>query len=199
VAYLVLGAADAALAAGRPSSRARLITKPALMPLLAVGRDRDTRTALGLSWLGDVALLGRGDRAFLTGLGSFLAAHVAWTHTLRTRRAGRTPALPLGEQRTAIGGYVAAAAALEALLWRRAGPMRMPVVGYGVVLLAMAVESVRGPSRSAAAGGALFVASDALLALDRFTDVRLHGHDAIVMATYTTAQALLARDGRQAG
>jgi uncharacterized membrane protein YhhN len=44
-----------------------------------------------------------------------------------------------------------------------------------------------------AAGGALFVASDTLLALERFAHVELPRHEALVMATYTSAQALLAR------
>jgi len=195
VAYAALAAADVALAATRPASRARTITKPALMPVLMTGRDAGTRTALGLSWLGDVALLGRSDRAFLAGLGSFLAGHVAWTHTVHRRRVGRSPALSPLAQAGALGAYGAAGLALNAVLWRRTGPMRIPVVGYSLVLLVMAAEAVRGPSRAAAAGGALFVASDALLALDRFTDVRLPGHDAIVMATYAAAQALLAKDG----
>jgi uncharacterized membrane protein YhhN len=43
-----------------------------------------------------------------------------------------------------------------------------------------------------AGGGALFVASDALLALGKFGDLRLPAHEGLVMAAYTSAQALLA-------
>jgi len=43
------------------------------------------------------------------------------------------------------------------------------------------------------AAAALFLLSDALLALERFADVHLPAHEGIVMATYTSGQALLAR------
>jgi len=44
----------------------------------------------------------------------------------------------------------------------------------------------------AATGGALFMVSDSLIALDRFGGLHLPLHEGWVMATYTTAQALLA-------
>lgn len=44
----------------------------------------------------------------------------------------------------------------------------------------------RGP------GGALFLASDCLLALEKFGGLRLPAHEGLVMATYASAQALLA-------
>jgi uncharacterized membrane protein YhhN len=47
-------------------------------------------------------------------------------------------------------------------------------------------------SRRTAAGGALFLVSDTLLALEKFAGLHLPAHEGIVMATYTTAQALLA-------
>jgi hypothetical protein len=43
-----------------------------------------------------------------------------------------------------------------------------------------------------AATGALFLASDSLLALEKFGGLHLPGHEGLVMATYTSAQALLA-------
>jgi uncharacterized membrane protein YhhN len=43
-----------------------------------------------------------------------------------------------------------------------------------------------------AAGGALFLVSDALLALEKFGGLRLPAHEGLVMASYTSAQALLA-------
>ena len=43
------------------------------MPVLMVGRDRPAQRALALGAAGDVALLGRGEIAFTTGLVSFLA------------------------------------------------------------------------------------------------------------------------------
>ena len=43
-----------------------------------------------------------------------------------------------------------------------------------------------------AAGGALFLLSDSLLALQKFAGIQVPAHEALVMATYTSAQALLA-------
>src|SRR5580692_11627463 len=54
------------------------------------------------------------------------------------------------------------------------------------------VAALDSGSPRTAAGGALFVASDTLLALEKFGDLHLPAHEALVMATYTSAQALLA-------
>jgi uncharacterized membrane protein YhhN len=43
-----------------------------------------------------------------------------------------------------------------------------------------------------AAGCALFLVSDGLLATERFARVQFPGSEGVVMATYTAAQALLA-------
>jgi uncharacterized membrane protein YhhN len=189
-AYVALSLADAALAAtGR--ARARRVTKPLLMPVLAVGRDRPTQTALALSGAGDVALLGQGPAAFSAGLGSFLGAHLAWVGALRRRPGGgrvvRRPALALP--------YGAAWLALNAVLWQRTGRDRWPVVVYSAVLTAMAVTALDADDPRAGLGGALFLTSDALLALERFAGVHLPAHEGLVMATYTAAQGLLAAGG----
>jgi uncharacterized membrane protein YhhN len=193
-AYAVAAAVDTALAArqdGAGPDRARWLTKPLLMPLLAVGRDRPTQAALGLSTVGDLALLRTSERAFLTGLGSFLAAQVAWVRALRERPGGGAvsarPALALP--------YVAVWAGMNAVLWPRAGKDRVPVAVYSAVLTAMAVAARDTGDPRAAAGGALFLASDGLIALDRFAGVSLPRHEGWVMGTYTAAQALLAAGG----
>jgi uncharacterized membrane protein YhhN len=193
-AYPVLAAVDAALAAtGR--ARARRLTKPLLMPALAVGRSRPTQRALALSGAGDVALLGTGRTAFTAGLGSFLAAHVAWIKDLRERPGGGR----LAEQPALVVPYAAGWLVLNAILWRRTGPDRWPVVVYSAVLTAMAVTAADTGDARATAGGALFMASDSLLALDRFAGVELPAHEGWVMTTYTLAQALLAAGGTEEG
>jgi uncharacterized membrane protein YhhN len=65
-------------------------------------------------------------------------------------------------------------------------------VAYAAVLTEMALAALDTGQPSAAAGGTLFMASDALVAVDRFAGVRLPAHDAWVMTTYAAAQALLA-------
>jgi uncharacterized membrane protein YhhN len=190
--YAALAVVDAALAA-TDRLRARRLTKPLLMPVLAVGRRRPTQRALALSGAGDVALLGHGDTAFTAGLGSFLGAHLAWIADLRGRPGGgrvtARPALALP--------YVAAWTALNAVLWPRTGRDRVPVLVYSAVLAAMAVTALDTDDPRAALGGVLFMGSDTLLALERFAGVHLPAHEGLVMATYTAAQALLAAGGAE--
>ena len=145
---------------------------------------------LCLSLSGDVFLMLPGDR-FVAGLASFLLAHVAYLVAFTTNAAfGAAPA--------AFVPYAAAGLAVLALLWRRLGRLRGPVTLYVVVIMAMAAQAaVRAltlqttPALLAAAGAALFVASDATLALDRF-HTRFRSARALVMGTYVPAQWLIA-------
>jgi uncharacterized membrane protein YhhN len=185
VVFAALAAADAFLAAaGR--DRARWLTKPLLMPVLMTGRDRPTRRALALGGAGDVALLGGGETAFTAGLGSFLAGHVAWIIAVRQRPGGGyLRARPL-----LAAPHLAAFGALNAYLWKRTGKDRLPVIAYSTALLAMSVTALDSGSPRTAAGGALFLVSDALLAVEKFGGVHLPAHEGL--ATYASAQALLA-------
>ena len=135
-----------------------------------------------------MALLASSETAFTAGLVSFLVGHLAWIAALRQRPGGgylRTrPALAVPP--------VAAFGAMNAYLWQRTGKDRIPVVVYSAVLLAMSLTALDSGSPRTAAGGALFLASDTLLALEKFGDLHLPAHEALVMATYATAQALLA-------
>jgi uncharacterized membrane protein YhhN len=185
--FVTIAAVDTILAAmGR--DRPRWVTKPLLMPALMAGSDRSSRRALAFGAAGDVALLGSGDAAFTAGLVSFLAGHVAWTAALRQRPGGgrlrSRPALALP--------YLAAFCSLNAYLWPRTGKDRIPVLGYSTALLAMALTALDTGSPRAAAGGALFLLSDSLLALQKFAGIQVPAHEALVMVTYTSAQALLA-------
>jgi len=185
--FVTIAAVDTILA-GLGRDRLRWVTKPLLMPALMAGSDRSSRRALAFGAAGDVALLGSGDAAFTAGLVSFLAGHVAWTAALRQRPGGgrlrSRPALALP--------YLAAFGSLNAYLWPRTGKDRIPVLGYSTALLAMALTALDTGSPRAAAGGALFLVSDSLLALQKFAGIQVPAHEALVMATYTSAQALLA-------
>lgn len=188
--FAALAVADTVLAAtGR--EKARRITKPLLMPSLLPGKDRPTQTALALGGAGDVALLGHSDAAFTAGLGSFLASHLAWMKALRDR--GETGFLR--RKPVAAVPYVAAWAGLNSYLWKRTGKDRIPVLVYSTALLGTALVALDTGDARTAAGGALFLTSDALLALEKFGDVQLPGHEGLVMATYTGAQSLLASRG----
>lgn len=188
--YVAVAAADVLLAvAGR--RRARRLTKPLLMPLLARHRDAPTRRALACGGLGDVALLGSGPVAFQAGLGAFLVGHLAWVRALQGRPGGgvvrRRPVLAVP--------YALVLAGFNAYLWDRTGRDRLPVLVYSAALTATAVAALDSGDRRAAVGGALFLGSDGLLALERFAGVELPAHEGLVMASYTAAQALLAAGG----
>jgi uncharacterized membrane protein YhhN len=58
----------------------------------------------------------------------------------------------------------------------------------------MALVALDTGQPRASIGGVLFMLSDSLLALKRFAGLRFPLQEAAVMATYTTAQYLLASD-----
>ncbi|MEU7481840.1 lysoplasmalogenase [Lentzea sp. NPDC042327] len=189
-AYALAAVVDS-IAAARRTTSVRKVTKTALMPALAVASPpRDPGMAVGLagSWAGDVALLGDSDRAFRTGLFSFLAAHLGYMAALARRSRPGT--------RDAVVPIVAASAAAAALFGRAAGPLGRPVALYALTLGTMvaAASTARGTGARRVLGGAtLFMTSDALLGASRFV---LKGRaariaSAGVMPTYTAAQWLL--------
>jgi uncharacterized membrane protein YhhN len=181
--YAALAAVDTVLAAA-DRHRERRFTKPLLMPSLLVGKPRPVQRALALGGLGDVALLGSSDLAFTAGLGSFLAGHVAWMAALRPRSRG---ALTPAKATPLLVAWVG----LNAFLWKRTGRDRVPVLVYSAALMGTALAAIDTGDPAVAAGGVLFVASDTLLALEKFADVTIPLHEGVVMATYTSAQALL--------
>src|SRR5690242_4187962 len=100
--YVALAVADTALAAKGPKARpVRFITKPLLMPVLATafvgateGKSalaKGTAAAQAFSWGGDVALLGKGDTAFLAGLSSFFAGHLGYVAAFGSAAAKTNP------------------------------------------------------------------------------------------------------------
>jgi uncharacterized membrane protein YhhN len=144
--------------------------------------------AIVLSWGGDASLTLDGEWWFIVGLGSFLLAHLAYIALflrLAAKTAGRR--LPPWSLVYALW-YVA----FLALLAPHLGDLLLPVAVYGAVLGTMAaLASARGPF--IAAGGALFVVSDSVLALGRFLEgYEFAAHDLTVMASYLAAQGLIA-------
>ncbi|MEU9758236.1 lysoplasmalogenase [Streptomyces sp. NPDC047987] len=164
-----------------------LVAKPLLMPLLAgyVAVRRGPRllvAALLFGWGGDVFLLMDADTAFLLGMGSFAVGHVCYLWLFGRARS------PLS---TAVGYAVVLAVALVLLWPGLPADLRIPMVGYSLLLTAMAYRAgVLG--RYAAVGGALFLLSDALIAVGVADGPLLPAHDFWIMLTYIAAQFLLA-------
>lgn len=148
---------------------------------------RLTLVALGFSWLGDTAPdLADGDAAFLVMVGFFLCAQVTYSLAFWPYRAGSVLRRPL-----ALAPYLLAFLVLVAACAPGAGALLVPVVVYGACLVLMAVTAT-GVDRLAAVGGAVFLVSDALIALDAFAPwYALPAHGFWVMLTYIVGQMLL--------
>jgi uncharacterized membrane protein YhhN len=145
---------------------------------------------LVLSLAGDVALLWPKE-GFLPGLVSFLLAHLAYL-------IGFTRERRLAAAWAPFAAYAVVAGSILALLWPGVPPaLREPVAAYVVCLAAMGAQAAvlwrTGVARAGvlALGGALFVASDALLATNKFA-TPLPAASFWVLATYWSAQWCIA-------
>lgn len=163
---------------------------------------RWVRAGLVLSLAGDVFLMWP-RQGFLPGLVSFLLAHLAYIVAF-TRRV-RLAAKP-----SPFVAYALIAAALLSQLWPGVPEaLRLPVLAYVACLATMAAQAAvlwlatRGTAgemlaRNAALGGVLFMASDALLAFNKFNaPVPLAG--LWILATYWLAQGLIVASLRESG
>ncbi|MBO3084191.1 lysoplasmalogenase [Cellulomonas sp. zg-ZUI188] len=148
-----------------------------------------TLVALGFSWLGDLlpSLVGE-DTSFLVMVGCFLFAQLAYVVAFAP--AARRSVLHT--RRVLLIPYAVVLVGLIALCAPGAEALLVPVAVYGGVLVAMAVLAT-GLGRMAAVGGAVFLVSDSLIALEAFVPWwDLAGQDFWVMLTYTVGQGLLA-------
>ncbi|MEW2526989.1 lysoplasmalogenase [Streptomyces sp. NPDC047071] len=190
-ALLALGDLAGVLAG---SDTAHTLLKPLLMPTLALyvvfsGGPRLLVAALAFGWGGDTLLLADADPAFLAGMASFAAGHVCYLALFRWR--GTAHPRPRGAG--LVLAYGAALGVTVALLWPDLPPdMRVPVAGYSLLLTAMAGGATT-LGLTAAAGGALFLLSDTLIATDVADWPQAPRPDFWIMLTYLAAQALLAR------
>jgi uncharacterized membrane protein YhhN len=172
-----------------------LATLVVIAHALQRGRDapvvrRWVLAGLLLSLCGDVALLWPKE-GFLPGLVSFLLAHLAYLVAFtRVQRLGVWP--------PAFAAYAVLAGVILWWLWPGVpAALRWPVLAYVVCLAAMAAQAAvlwrRGAARGAvlALGGALFLASDALLATNRFAGP-LPLASLWILASYWSAQWCIA-------
>lgn len=161
-----------------------------LMPLLAwccwTAAARRHRLAilvligLAFSWLGDLSA------AVLIKIGFFLVAQIVyvvafrpyWRQSLITRPA-------------AAIAYLIAVAALVGVVAAAAGPLAGPVAVYGASLAVMALLAT-GVSRLTGIGGALFLVSDIVLAVELFVAPGAIPYALFVnMALYLPAQLMI--------
>ncbi|MDP2120382.1 MAG: lysoplasmalogenase [Hoeflea sp.] len=152
---------------GKPVSFRRTVAKTlgvGLLGMLALlaGGPWLLVAALALSALGDAFLAQEGDKAFLGGLGSFLAAHIVYAVLFLSSGPGFSQA--------AVPGFLAVAVfalGMGFLMVRKAGPLALPVAAY---VLAIAIMGLGGVTIGGwvLLGVVAFMASDAILGSEKF-------------------------------
>ena len=189
------------LVQGRPPSFRRTVAKTASVALLAVlaaveGGPVLLVAALLLSAAGDAFLAHEGERPFLGGLASFLLAHIVYMALFWTAGGG-ADILAAQPWRLALPALATLAALLllSRLLPAVGAPLRAPVCVYVLAIVAMMWASATVPAPVVMLGAALFLASDALLATERFLLAPASPHrrwaGPAVWALYWAAQATI--------
>jgi len=145
---------------------------------------------LVFSTAGDIFLMLPRDR-FIAGLVSFLIAHLFYIFAFSI-------GVPFGTAPLLWLPFFAAGGVVVAVIWRGLAPaLRGAVIAYVVVIAVMAGQAAGrwhalggDAALSAALGGALFVVSDSVLAINRFR-AQFHAERALTLGTYWTAQVLI--------
>ncbi len=181
--FLVVRLADLA----EPVERAgKALLMPAPLVAIVAGLGRATPrwlvAGLVLATVGDIAI----DIRFEAGMAGFLAMQVCYIAGFLALGAwsglrGRWAA-PLG--------YAALWAVVNLLLGPQLGELRLPVLVYSAAICAMASLAV-GVGARVGVGAALFVVSDALIAVGE-AGLDLPAGAALVMPTYLAGQYLIA-------
>jgi len=211
-AYFVLAGIHLfALLAGESFNWLIMVTKPLLLLMLIAIFYLQSKSSSGnfkklvlaalfLSWLGDVLLLFQQLDAnfFLAGLVSFLAAHVFYILTFRKTTLHHSLTI-IKERPWLILLFVAYGAGFYFLIRNSLGEMIVPVMMYMVVILVMSLVALNRFRRVeyhsfvlVFAGALSFMASDSLLAINKFyVSFPLSGF--LIMLTYITAQYLIVK------
>jgi uncharacterized membrane protein YhhN len=161
---------------------ARSAVKTLAVALLAVlallqGGPLLLAVALALSAIGDAFLSRDGDKTFLGGLASFLVAHLAFI-ALFLHAGGGIGVLAVEPWRAAIAvAMVILALVMLVALWRRVGPsLRLPVSVYIATILGMGIAALTVNTAWVVAGALVFMASDGLLAAEKFLASAISPH-----------------------
>ena len=207
-AALLFMAADW-IATGFKAKAVRVVTKPAALIALIIwfsvmGHWRGALVWFGLglifSLLGDIFLL-QPERAFLFGLAAFLIGHLSYIIGFNSSPLVWNGLLLIPVIAVAVIALLVGRHILGGLNRDAANrPMKIPVFGYMAVILLMVLSAAAcffrpsWPIQAATLstlGAASFLASDSMLASDRFVRPRKWAGLA-VMITYHLGQILIA-------
>jgi uncharacterized membrane protein YhhN len=187
-------------AVARGDGRLERMAKPAAMAMLiALAMTAGDASGDVRFWLvfgatfglvGDIALLGKGERSFIVGLGSFAVGHLGYV----------VAAIAFGVESWL---WVVGVAYMTALLafrfishivpgaYRHGGQvLGGAVVFYAMVISAMVISTAATGVLVAAGGAMLFAASDWIIGYDRFVQP-VANRGLIVMVPYHLGQTLL--------
>lgn len=166
----------------------------ALLAVLAFGQLPLLGLALGLCALGDLALSRPGERAFLAGVASFAAGHLAYVALFLSRPPSDLAALLTAPMIWGLATLVLVAALMARVLTRHAGEMRGAVLAYVPVILAMALAALTLPLPLLWVAAVMFMFSDMVLALETFVLPPAHAlrriTGPVIWVLYWGAQAL---------
>lgn len=162
------------LAAGRHEPRSERLRLMAALAASAVGDALLALPQLGLSFVG--------------GLGAFLIAHLAYCALLAPRAAR-----PAGWRRAAVPVLWAAGVAMYCVFLPNLGTLAFPVAAYMLALCVMASLALlaRRSGLALPFGGLAFVASDAMIGVDRFVGA-FPASDYAIWFSYALAQLSIA-------
>lgn len=168
--------------AGRDVSALRSVFKTLAVAALALaaiisGAPWLLMAALALGSLGDFCLSRDGEAAFLTGLISFAAAHLAVAGFFVVYGDATWAGLMAAPSAVLIS-LLLFAVAMTFILLPRAGALRIPVSCYIAIIVAMGAAALAMPDSGlrewAVPAAGLFMASDAILGFEMFAMRRDH-------------------------
>ena len=180
--------------------------KPFLLPFLIlavyVHEKFSTKkiliTALTLSWIGDIILMfaDKGELYFIAGLVAFLLSHISYI-TLFNKQLKiylKKSKVIFWVGVTTIAFYLIV---MMLILLPSLGDLKIPVFVYALTISIMLLFALKGflnwkkPANSyILIGAAIFVASDSILAFDKFHAPLQHSA-LLIMTTYLVAQFLI--------
>ena len=169
--------------------------KPFIIPLLSISVFLSGKlefkplliSALFFSWIGDVVLLfaNQGELYFIVGLVAFLISHVFYIVLFNKQTVTKSISNKISFG-AGIGLILLYFFGMITTLGPKLGPLTVPVVVYAVVISSMLYFALKGsyqwnaiPYQSVLVGALFFIASDSILAFNKF-------YQPIPSASFTT-------------
>lgn len=178
----------------------RMVSKPMIMASLIgfyIGVERKQSNtfimAMIFALFGDIFLMFDNDDFFLLGLGSFLIMQLLYTYTFLQDRISDMrriffKSIPVFTLTILILSF----------LWSGLGEFKNPVIFYAIAISCMVISAlIRKTSVNwylpVVIGVLLFLISDALIGVTKFTNMQDHIVKYFTMATYMIGQYLIVR------